>query len=470
MSGDFPARQRVGRAMYAASAVAFAIFLIYGSIVPLNIRVISLTRALSDFSRILRNPIRFGSDSDSISNLLLGVPLGYLMLAALMTDRPGWVRRAAAGAAVIPCALVISVTAEFLQLFSRGRTSSVSDIAAQGIGAIAGVGVWFLVGDRVTLWLRGSLAEREAPALFNRVLVGYCALFALYQIMPLDLTISLSQLAEKYRHGLILVKPFSYSYASRYDMWWDYGTDVLLNAPVGMAAVLVWTGAGKRRSLSSAIFLGVVGVALLEFAQLFVKSRFADATDLITGGAGVAVGALIVTTILRRDMSVAEQPRLEPSIRLARIGTIVWIGILASYHWNPFDFTTARAQVIAGMHSFFAAPFSSYYEGSEFHALTEAVRKALLALPLGALLRLSLGISASDRRGRLKAFAAGASGFCVLVAIEFGQVFLPTRVADITDAMFGELGLLVGLWLATRLTLLSVAQRFGGDLAHQRRP
>src|SRR5206468_1565217 len=116
--------------------------------------------------------------------------------------------RFAAGVVVVPASLVISVVAEFLQLFSQGRTSSASDIAAQGMGAILGLGAWLLVGDRVTLWLRESFAEREAPALFNRILVGYCALFALYQIMPLDLTISLSQLAEKYRNGLILVRPF----------------------------------------------------------------------------------------------------------------------------------------------------------------------------------------------------------------------------------------------------------------------
>src|SRR5262249_12837608 len=141
-----------------------------------------------------------------------------------------------------------------------------------------------------------------APALFNRILVGYCALFALYQIMPLDLTISLGQLAEKYRGGMILVRPFSYVYDSQFDMWWDYGSDILLNVPVGMAAVLVGAGARGRR-LMSAISLGILAIALLEFAQVFVRSRFADATDLITGGAGVVAGALIITTILRVDPS-----------------------------------------------------------------------------------------------------------------------------------------------------------------------
>src|SRR5262245_44780748 len=361
MSETLPARRRVGRAMYAASALAFAIFLVYGSVVPLNIRALSISRALIQFSRILQNPIRFGSDSDSVSNLLLGVPLSYLMLAALMTDRAGWLRRVAVGALVVPCALAISIFAEFLQLFSQGRTSSVSDIAAQGIGAIIGVCAWLIVGDHVTMWLRASIAERQAPALFNRILVGYCALFALYQIMPLDLTISLGQLAGKYRARLMLVQPFAFPFTSRFGMWWDYGTDVLLNAPVGMAAVLVGAGSGRRRSLPSAVLLGVVGVALVELAQVFVKSRFADTTDLITGGGGVVVGALSGTAVMGLHTSRNVQQRLDGGVRLARIGAIVWIGILASYHWNPFDFDTSRAQVVSGMHNFLAVPFSWYY-------------------------------------------------------------------------------------------------------------
>lgn len=208
---------------------------------------------------------------------------------------------------------------------------------------------------------------------------------------------------------------------------------------------------------------------ILEFAQVFVRSRFADATDLITGGAGVVAGALIITTILRVDPSRDVQPRLETGLRLARIGAVVWIGVLASYHWHPFDFDTSRAQVMSGMHQFLSVPFSWYYEGSEFHALSEAFKKALLALPLGALLRLSLGVRLGDRGNGVKAFIAGAFGFGVLITIELGQVFLPTRVADITDAIIGEIGLLVGLWLATRLTSLGVAQQFERDLAAERR-
>jgi VanZ family protein len=37
------------------------------------------------------------------------------------------------------------------------------------------------------------------------------------------------------------------------------------------------------------------------------------------------------------------------------------------------------------------------------------------------------------------------------LVIELGQVFLPSRLPDITDVILGTAGILVGLWLAGRM-------------------
>jgi VanZ family protein len=121
------------------------------------------------------------------------------------------------------------------------------------------------------------------------------------------------------------------------------------------------------------------------------------------------------------------------------------------------------------MHQLLAAPFSWYYEGSEFHALTETMRKALLALPLGVLLRLSWR-SGGPYGERLRTIAAATVGLCVLIVIEVGQVFLPSRLPDITDVLIGEAGLLMGAWLTARLTMIRVDQRVAGSFAAPRRP
>jgi VanZ family protein len=82
------------------------------------------------------------------------------------------------------------------------------------------------------------------------------------------------------------------------------------------------------------------------------------------------------------------------------------------------------------------------------------LRKALLAAPLGALLRLSWPREALSTSGSLKSFALLSFGWCVLVAIEVGQVFLPTRTPDMTDPLIGEMGIIAAFWLTGRLLSL----------------
>ena len=132
-------------------------------------------------------------------------------------------------------------------------------------------------------------------------------------------------------------------------------------------------------------------------------------------------------------------------------GAAAWVVALMSYHWYPFDFTMAPDRVTLGMHELLSVPFSSYYFGCEFHAFTEMSRKALLALPLGVLLGLS-SPSVGKHRERTRSLFLAATGFCVLVGIEAGQVFLPPRMPDLTDALIGEIGLLAGLWLSSRFS------------------
>ena len=459
----------VTRKGYATLALASAIFIAYGSLVPLVFRPVTFAAALHEFSDSLSSPLFIRPNSDFVANVLLTIPLAYLTLAAFMTDRRGLVRGVAAIVATLAMCFVLSVAVEFAQVFSQGRTDSLSDVVAQAIGAVFGVLVWLLVGNPVTRWLRESLQEREQPAMIQRLLLAYCVVFAITQVLPLDLTISLGQLAQKYRNGMIVLKPFSYYHVSQFDAWWDYGTDVLLNVPLGMAAVLLWTEPGTKRAPWLAIILGSAVVALVEFAQIFVNSRFADVTDVLTGGIGVVLGVWAATAYSSRARSTSREYSTKTA-QIARIGVVAWVGLLAAYHWNPFDFTLTASRMAEGMHEFLAVPFSSYYEGSEFHAFTEAMRKALLALPLGVLLRLSWPAGLSRRGRRFGTVASAAFGLVVLLAIEAGQVFLPARIPDITDALIGEGGLLFGLWLTARLTALTIDQQFATSPSPQRQP
>jgi VanZ family protein len=453
------------RGGYAGLAAAFALFIVYGSLVPLVFRSVSFAEALREFTNALSEPLVIDSRTDFVTNILLTIPLAYLTLAALMTDRRGLVRHLLAALVTMACCFSLSVAVEFAQVFTQSRTDSLSDIVAQSIGTVIGTVFWLAAGQGVTRWLRESLKEREQPAMIQRILLAYCIVFAIAQVMPLDLTLSLSQLAAKYRRGMILLRPFSYHHLTTFDMWWDYLGDVVLNIPVGAAMVLLWTRERTRRAPLAAFALGVVFVGLVECAQVFVGSRFADSTDVITGSLGILAGILLAGAQTRhRAVLRLERPQAGPHAMLGRIGVAGWMVALMAYHWNPFDFTTTPVRVTEGVHQILSVPFYSYYLGTEYHALTEMLRKFLLAAPLGLFLGLSWP---PPNRSRFRVggrfVVAALLAFCLLVGIEVGQIFLPTRTPDITDALVGEAGVVLAMWLTGRILDMGVEQQQGTD-------
>ena len=172
-----------------------------------------------------------------------------------------------------------------------------------------------------------------------------------------------------HREGRIILVPFGYGYPTLVDRLWDYTTDMVLYFPVGVLAVLGWTSAGQRRRPASAMALGVAFVAFVQFCQVFIYSRYADATDLITGSAGIALGIAAVAR-LSRGVSSSE-PASDHRRLWAAFGSLVWLGALLVYHWFPFDFVVTGEMLAQRWPMLVAVPFRSYYFGSELPRVTE---------------------------------------------------------------------------------------------------
>jgi glycopeptide antibiotics resistance protein len=442
-------RELPERRTYAVVTLIYVLFVIYGSLVPLEFQAIPLDQAFEQFSKIFVLPMRVDSHTDVLTNVLLFIPLGYCWLAALRTDRRGAAGRLAAAVLIVVSSAALSVAIEFTQTFFRGRTVALSDIVAECSGGIVGVVLWLSCGETLTAFARSFSRERERPALMQRLLLVYSAGLFFSQILPLDLTFNLGELARKFRSGRIILVPFGYTHSSWFTAAWDYATDVVLSVPLGAAAALLWTPAGSKRDPWVAFGAGVAAVSFIEFVQLFVYSRFSDVTDIVTGSIGIALGVMAVMALSdRRTAAIVPPEAPGNAAALARMALAAWIVVLVGYHWRPFNFTVSHRRVVAGVHELLSVPFSWYYAGTEFHAFTEMSRKSLLALPLGVLLRLSWPDDRARWLGsRLRLVVLAGLAFCLLFAIEAGQVFLPGRVPDVTDAIVGELGVVAGLWL-----------------------
>lgn len=433
------------RKTYARLALAFGVFAVYGSLVPLEFQAVPFEAAVGRFAAIPYLQLGVDSRADFVANILLFVPLGFLCCGGLRADRRGAGAGIAAAIVVVGACLALSVAIEFTQIFFPPRTVSINDILAETIGAMVGAAAWFMCGMFVTVWVREFFRERSRPTLVVHVLTVYAVLFVISQLLPLDLAISPADLADKYRGGRIILQPLGFAYDSTFNMVWDLAADIVTTAPVGAVAVLGWTRHGRRRSAAGAFALGVGIVAALELAQLFVFSRVADVTDLATGSAGIALGVVAAVRIGCREAAVgggADRLRLWPLC-----GAAVWLVVVLAHSWYPFDFVLDPALVRDRMPMFLGVPFRNYYFGSEFHAFTELTRKFLLALPLGAVFRIAWPASPDRRIAWLQTGIVSIVLLGLFTAIEVGQLFLPDRVADFTDVLISQAGAALGIYL-----------------------
>ena len=107
-------------------ALLYLVFVVYGSLVPLDFSDHPLNYALTAFSPPPWSVIGPADRADWIANLVLYVPLAFLALAASHAARPG------AGllrdmATLLSLAL-LAITVEFLQIFFPPRTVSLKDL------------------------------------------------------------------------------------------------------------------------------------------------------------------------------------------------------------------------------------------------------------------------------------------------------------------------------------------------------
>jgi len=187
---------------------------------------------------------------------------------------------------------------------------------------------------------------------------------------------------------------------------------------------------------------------VVEIAQLFVFSRTTDTTDTVTAALGAGVGARLVSTQALHDRGGHVFGRLHP-FTWSLLGLALWSAALMLVFWYPYDFHLERQFLLARVGAFSKVPFSTYYFGTEYRAVTELLHKVLFFAPLGVLLalgrrRLPRGLP----RGLYWPLAIAITLGLPLL-IELGQVALPGKYPDNTDWLLEVMGCVLGL-VATR--------------------
>lgn len=485
-------RMRLAHGYLLAAALAYAAFVVYGSLVPLQFQAMPFDEALQRFrglqwpdlgsgssmgwaaSMLWSAPlvlmslgmlwrrysvlrllftivfvliaavafsIRIGSPADWVTNILLYVPLAFLWLGVFWS-RSAFPARLLASALVLTSLVAFSLAIEFCQLFYPPRVSSLNDVSAQIIGAALGIMAWWIWGERVAAWVTGWLDRHDQVGLPTRLLMLYLAGLFAYNVLPLDLTLSPVEIYHKFREGRLILIPFSGLSGGVEQVFYEIVSDIAIWIPVG----LLWRFTGLS---SSRAVLRTVGVALLlEVLQLLVYSRVSDITDVITAlvggwaGAKMAAGLPVVS---RTPVDKASDGVSSISMVLA---ALAWCAVLLLVFWYPFDFNSDPTFLRERIERLHNPPFSAYYHSTEFRAVTSLLQKILFFVPLGLL----LGRAVSALWQRAGPFwlvvSVLAAGFVGLV--EAGRLMLPTKYPDTADWVITWLATLGGAWVVHR--------------------
>jgi glycopeptide antibiotics resistance protein len=440
-------RPVLGRGHYALLALAFLAFAVYGSLMPFQYKLIPFAEALDRFREVLGQPVRVGSRSDWLANVLLFFPPGFLLMAAICCDRPRL--NVLAFPLVVTSCIAFSVTIEFAQLYFPERNCSINDIVAESLGALLGAVLWVFRGQRLTTTARLIWTGFGSRNTIVLLLPCYLLLVLVVSTLPLDFTLSPVEIYHKYHEGRVRLTPFDWGKIGTIDLikrcFWNVALLVPVGLLLGCLPGSIWRSA---RSWPRVLGLGLLLASGIEFVQLFVGTSSCDVTDIITGGPAVLAGWFLALLYHRRQASRFGYLRVSNTFSPLHWGLLAaWLSVLFFMEWEPFDFTFDLDRAARELRNVTLIPFKDYYRGDYLGILDDFVHKFILFMPLGALLAPPPPARAWSRAGLFRWFGAIGAAF----VMELGQSFLFSRHPGLTDVLVASTAAWLGLALTCRL-------------------
>ncbi|MBP6252075.1 MAG: VanZ family protein [Rubrivivax sp.] len=408
------------------AALAYTLFPVYGSLIPFHWTPLPLASAGAQFMALLAEPIGPISRADFAANVLLAAPftLLWMAVAAGRLRRP--VSLITAAALVWLAGVALAFGLEFAQIFFSGRRPALSDILAQSIGAAIGIAGWRMVPR--AFWMAG----RSDAARRQRILALYLVGLILYALLPLDLTVSLSEIAGKWHAGRIRLLPFQGWADAPLDMAGGFVANVAIWA---LAAALA-RRAAPERMFSFAIGL-VLLAALLEAMQVLVLSRVTASTDIIAAALGVA--------LMQRSGPFWAAGQAGGRRWRFLLPAAVGMAIVVVNIWPMEPLRDAGALKLR-LQALTLLPFAGYVANTELYLVTNVLRR--MAAYGGFALACLWAMSGCRGRRTSRMLGVGACTAMLAALVEGLQVFLPGKVVDLGDVIIAALigALAAALW------------------------
>ncbi len=402
--------------------IAFAAIVVYGSLVPFQFEPRPFTELLNQFASICQQPIQLRSRSDFLANILLFVPLSFLLLGTMQQTYPR--HRHWYYLPVILACVVFGASIEFVQLVFPPRSTALNDILAQAIGSTAGVVLWALTGQQAisfynthTAMLQGS--NRLVPLLFL-----YLLIVVILNAVPFDFTLSPVEMVHKYREGRIEWMPLRSLQHTDQNLLHKWLWHVVVFLPIGILLRM-----GISWSTISVFCMAILFASCIELMQVFVLSRNVDTTDILTGALSVLAG-----------WGITRWYRLQQHRMVLLIPLTLWVIAAVVINWSPFNFTL---EVVPSQWSKMTfIPMSDYQSKNYLTAFDDIAHKCIFFVLFGGLISV---LSHATIRSNIVFIISGLAS----AIIEAGQLFVPGRTPSVSDILLGAGAGVAGCWIAT---------------------
>ncbi len=436
-------RYRPGHRRIGAIWLACLALIVYGSLVPFDYRPLPLEEALNRFLSTPYLRLGVGSRADWIANIVLYVPLGYLAAAWAETSggRAGWMLARLFLLALFSFSVAVSI--EFAQLFFPPRTVSLNDLAAEGLGLVAGVVLWRLAGAQLTgLWRSVTAGGASAMA---AGLALYTLLYIVISLFPYDFLVSASELSWKIDQGRFNWLLVSTACGEALRCTARLAVETLAIVPVGLLLGRMFRRGGGTH-YRFAVFIGLLMGVALEGMQFFMASGVSQGASVVTRTMGVVAGLWLSRSV---DLRLTPRLRLYGQLLVA----ILWIPYLAlltllngwyAGHWSSGEEALVKLSALRFI------PFYYHYYVPEPVAVKSVLLQAALYLPVG--LACWLWSWGSRQPEKSRAGTAALLAALLAIVVESSKLFLDAQRPDPTNiiiaAVSATLVFVVASWMA----------------------
>lgn len=395
----------------------FTLFIFYGALIPFEFVFDNdlIARKIRNFNWVpfVDPDGSRHSIPDIVQNVLFFIPFGFLGVLSFSRNK------FFAIFLVSFFGFVISLNIEILQLLTRNRMTSVTDLVCNTAGGAIGAVAAFIVFGIFCLLMKSESFRRTFNNKFYYLFVFSFLVIAASTLQPFDFTLDVGAVWDNVKGVMEDPGRLTTNFTDEFVVGFRFFLFAVITA-LWLRSVnnVLWPIAGILLSASIGVFF--------ELAQFIVSSRSPSIQDLIVVILGCVSGGVFALLV----------PKNMP--RIIWIVPVIMISLLTAAVQVLAPFEMRIAHMSMGM-----VPFMPYYESSTFSAIANFLEGMMIYIPLGFVMQFAI----SRRRSAflLIVIVVGAIAY----GLEYMQGWIEGRYPDITDVI----GAVIGATVAGSLCL-----------------